>query len=185
MVREKQDRASRVVSAAGTNQANEPILCRSIICSAKSGRNENDTCAATTGQEPVGSMGIDIPLAVLSDKPQLFFNYFEQLFAQVTNRPIDPYKESLVMSLMTWIGKKGNFLEELQTRRQLKLPDPILSIKDLEIIKMSQNEHLKVAALSYCFLPTATERTLKKRLIISALRLREKVKEGNTMMILH
>ena len=63
---------------------------------------------AENGQEPIGSMGIDTPLAVMSDKPQLFFNYFKQLFAQVTNPPIDPYRESLVMSLMTWIGKRRN-----------------------------------------------------------------------------
>ena len=56
---------------------------------------------AVNGQEPIGSMGTDTPLAVLSDRPQLLFNYFKQLFAQVTNPPIDPIREELVMSLET------------------------------------------------------------------------------------
>jgi glutamate synthase (NADPH) large chain len=64
------------------------------------------------GEEPVGSMGTDTPLACLSDKPQLLFNYFKQLFAQVTNPPIDPIREELVMSLTSYIGTERNILEE-------------------------------------------------------------------------
>jgi hypothetical protein len=68
---------------------------------------------ATTGQEPVGAMGADTPLAVFSEKNQLLFGYFKQLFAQVTNPPIDPVREELVMSLMTFIGNPGNILAEI------------------------------------------------------------------------
>ena len=67
---------------------------------------------AANGQEPVGSMGTDTPLAVLSERPKLLFNYFKQLFAQVTNPPIDPLREGLVMSLMSFTGKQRNLLDE-------------------------------------------------------------------------
>ena len=68
---------------------------------------------AANGQEPVGSMGTDTPLAVLSDKSQLLFNYFKQLFAQVTNPPIDPIREEMVMSAETTIGAEQNLFEEI------------------------------------------------------------------------
>src|SRR5690606_125301 len=67
---------------------------------------------AADGKEPVGSMGNDAALAVLSLRPQLLFNYFKQLFAQVTNPPIDPIREEIVMSLKTTIGREGALLEE-------------------------------------------------------------------------
>src|SRR6202035_2308871 len=64
------------------------------------------------GEEPLGSMGTDTPLACLSDRPQPLFNYFKQLFAQVTNPPIDPIREQAVMSLETSLGAGGNLLEQ-------------------------------------------------------------------------
>ena len=67
---------------------------------------------AAKGEEPIGSMGTDTPLACLSDKPQSLFNYFKQLFAQVTNPPIDPIREEMVMSLISYIGSERNILEE-------------------------------------------------------------------------
>ncbi len=67
---------------------------------------------AIDGKEPIGSMGTDIPLAVLSDQPQHISSYFKQLFAQVTNPPIDPIRERLVMSLATFAGNNGNLLLE-------------------------------------------------------------------------
>ena len=72
---------------------------------------------AANGEEPVGSMGTDTPLACLSDRPQPLFNYFKQLFAQVTNPPIDPIREEMVMSLISYIGTERNILEE--TPREL------------------------------------------------------------------
>ena len=83
---------------------------------------------AKTGAEPLGSMGNDAALAVLSDKPQPLFNYFKQLFAQVTNPPIDPIREELVMSLTTYIGNHGNILEETPEQAHLiKIPRPIVT----------------------------------------------------------
>ena len=87
---------------------------------------------ASRGQEAVGSMGNDAALAVLSDRPQLLFAYFKQLFAQVTNPPIDPLREELVMSLMNFIGTERNLLAETPEHvRRLKLPHPILTLEDL------------------------------------------------------
>ncbi len=87
---------------------------------------------ASTGLEPVGSMGADTPLAVFSEKNQLLFGYFKQLFAQVTNPPIDPVREELVMSLMTFIGNPGNILAESpRGSRLIKLLHPILTNEDL------------------------------------------------------
>jgi len=84
-----------------------------------------------TGAEPVGSMGTDVPLACLSDRPQPLFNYFKQLFAQVTNPPIDPIREELVMSLISYIGTERNILDEAPDNcHTLKLPHPILTNRD-------------------------------------------------------
>ena len=66
---------------------------------------------AVDGQDPIGAMGIDSPLAVLSEQAQLLYEYFKQLFAQVTNPPIDPIRESIVMSTELLIGSEGNILE--------------------------------------------------------------------------
>jgi len=83
---------------------------------------------AVGGEEPVGSMGIDIPLAVLSEKPQLLFRYFKQHFAQVTNPPIDPLREEIVMSLVSCVGGEGNLLDETPRQcRMLELPHPFLT----------------------------------------------------------
>ena len=91
---------------------------------------------AMKGEQPLGSMGTDTPLAVLSDKPQLLYNYFKQLFAQVTNPPIDPIREELVMALSDYIGKDGTLLDEApENARQVKLDSPILSNADLEKIR--------------------------------------------------
>lgn len=87
---------------------------------------------AQNGQEPIGSMGNDAALAVLSEKPQNLCNYFKQLFAQVTNPPIDPIREASVMSLMTYIGNHGNILSESPKHAHLvKMQQPILTDEDL------------------------------------------------------
>ncbi len=89
-------------------------------------------------------MGTDTPLACLSDQPQPLFNYFKQLFAQVTNPPIDPIREELVMSLTSYIGTERNILEETpQHCHTLKLPQPILTNRDLEKLRrVSQGDFL-------------------------------------------
>ncbi|HPP03974.1 MAG TPA: glutamate synthase large subunit [Spirochaetota bacterium] len=137
------------------------------------------------GQEPVGSMGIDVPLAVLSEKPQVFFNYFKQLFAQVTNLPINPYRENLVMSLMSWLGKKGNILTEEETHcAQLKLPHPILTEEDLQRIIKSNNPYLKTKRISICIDKGADGKKLEKSLEELCNKAEESIKEGNTILIL-
>ena len=103
---------------------------------------------ASNGQEPVGSMGTDTPLAVLSEGPKLLFSYFKQLFAQVTNPPIDPLREGLVMSLMSFTGKQRNLLAESPEHcRQLKLPHPILTNEDVCRLRAVKREDFKVATL--------------------------------------
>ncbi|MGH9431514.1 MAG: glutamate synthase large subunit [Terriglobia bacterium] len=88
------------------------------------------------GEEPVGSMGTDTPLACLSDRPQLLFNYFKQMFAQVTNPAIDPIREDLVMSLNSYIGSEGNILEETPRNcHTLKLRHPIITNGRLEKLR--------------------------------------------------
>jgi glutamate synthase domain-containing protein 2/glutamate synthase domain-containing protein 1/glutamate synthase domain-containing protein 3 len=107
---------------------------------------------AANAQEAVGSMGTDTPLAVLSDKQKLLFSYFKQLFAQVTNPPIDPLREGLVMSLMSFTGKQRNLLAETpQHCRQLKLPHPILTNEDLERLRASTHEDLRATTLPALF----------------------------------
>ncbi len=94
------------------------------------------TAMARDGQEPVGSMGNDAALAVLSEKPQSLFNYFKQLFAQVTNPPIDPIREASVMTLMTYIGNHGNILSESPKHAHLvKMQQPILTGEDLSRLR--------------------------------------------------
>jgi len=91
---------------------------------------------ALEGKEPVGSMGSDIPLAVLSDQPQHLSSYFKQLFAQVTNPPIDPIRERLVMSLATFAGNNGNLLlEDPLACHSVALKHPVLSNHELEKIR--------------------------------------------------
>ncbi|NOR68078.1 MAG: glutamate synthase subunit alpha, partial [Woeseiaceae bacterium] len=110
------------------------------------------TPMAVDGQEPVGSMGNDTPLAVLSDRPKLLFNYFKQLFAQVTNPPIDPLREGLVMSLMMFTGKRPNILQETARHcRQLKLPHPILTNEDIERLRTVSRDDFKVATVRAVF----------------------------------
>ncbi len=95
------------------------------------------TPMATTGQEPVGSMGTDTPISALSDKSKLLYTYFKQNFAQVTNPPIDPIREELVMSLVSFIGPRPNLfdLKGLSTRKRLEVRQPILTNEDLEKIR--------------------------------------------------
>ncbi|QQL51038.1 glutamate synthase large subunit [Mucilaginibacter ginkgonis] len=91
---------------------------------------------ALDAKEPIGSMGTDVPLAVLSDKPQHLSSYFKQFFAQVTNPPIDPIRERLVMSLATFIGNNGNLLDEDKMHcHSVKLKQPILTNYELEKLR--------------------------------------------------
>ena len=106
----------------------------------------------TNGQEPVGSMGTDTPPAVLSDRPKLMFEYFKQRFAQVTNPPIDPLREGLVMSLMLFAGKRRNLLSETPEHcRQLKLPHPILTNDDVARLRAVRRDDFRIATVPALF----------------------------------
>ncbi|MEL6816530.1 MAG: glutamate synthase central domain-containing protein, partial [Cyanobacteria bacterium J06598_3] len=93
---------------------------------------------AAQGKEPTFCMGNDTPLAVLSDKPHLLYDYFKQRFAQVTNPPIDPLRERLVMSLSTQLGAQGNLLEEHpEQARLMKLESPVINDTEMAMIRES------------------------------------------------
>ncbi len=107
---------------------------------------------ARDGQEPVGAMGDDTPLAVLSRKPQLLFNYFKQLFAQVTNPPIDAIWEEIVMGTETYIGPEGDLLNPRpESCRQIKLTTPILTNGELEKLRRIREPGFQALTLPLLF----------------------------------
>ncbi|MDR3176049.1 MAG: glutamate synthase large subunit [Desulfovibrio sp.] len=111
---------------------------------------------AEKGAEPVGSMGADIPLSVLDARPRSLFSYFRQQFAQITNPPIDPIRESLVMSLMTFIGYQANILdEEPGQARLIKFKHPILSNSDLQRLRENREPGFACRTLDATFTPEA------------------------------
>ena len=104
------------------------------------------------GQEPVGSMGNDVPLAVLSGRSQNLFDYFHQLFAQVTNPPIDAIREELVMSLVSFVGGEGNLLATgPEHARLIELPHPVLTNDALERLRWVDRQHFQAKTISICF----------------------------------
>jgi glutamate synthase domain-containing protein 2/glutamate synthase domain-containing protein 1/glutamate synthase domain-containing protein 3 len=140
---------------------------------------------ATKGEEPVGSMGTDTPLACLSDKPQSLFNYFKQLFAQVTNPPIDPIREEMVMSLISYIGSERNILEEApENCHMLKLAHPLLTNRDLEKLRRVSNRDLLATTLSTLFRASEGEAGLKRALDELCQRASLAVKAGYSLLIL-
>ena len=113
---------------------------------------------AEAGEEPMGSMGADISLAVLSDRPVSFYRYFKQQFAQVTNPPIDPIREDLVMSLVGYVGGEGNLLEETpQQCRRLELAHPILDDAEVAKLRASPLEDFRSVTLTATFDAAAGE----------------------------
>ncbi|RMF86593.1 MAG: glutamate synthase large subunit [Nitrospirae bacterium] len=120
---------------------------------------------AVAGQEPVGSMGADNPLAVLSDRPVPLFHYFKQLFAQVTNPPIDPIREELVMSLATTIGPKQNLLGETpEHARRIFVERPILTNAELERIRQIDHPYFATRTLSMVFPRAEGEAAMERAL---------------------
>jgi len=103
-------------------------------------------------QEPLGSMGTDTPLAVLSDKSRNLFDYFQQLFAQVTNPPIDPIREEMVMSLVSFVGAEGNLLDTNPIHaRMIELPQPVITNADLERLRWADVNHFQAKTISIGF----------------------------------
>ena len=115
--------------------------------------------------QPVGSMGTDTPLAVLSDKPQLLYNYFKQLFAQVTNPPIDPIREELITSTTLTLGCEGNIVDpQPASCRQLRLAEPILKNSEMEKLRGINLPGLKPMTLPILFNPKEGKAGLEKAL---------------------
>ena len=140
---------------------------------------------ASSGEEPVGSMGTDTPLACLSDKPQSLFNYFKQLFAQVTNPPIDPIREEMVMSLISYIGSERNILEEApENCHMLKLEHPLLTNRDLEKLRRVSNRDLLATTLPCLFRASEGEAGLKRALDELCQRASRSVRAGYSLLIL-
>lgn len=107
---------------------------------------------AKNAEDPVSSMGYDAPLAVLSDQPQLLYNYFKQLFAQVTNPPIDAIREELVTAISTTIGPEKNLLKpEPDSCRQIHLPMPVLTNEELAKLRHIRREGFKSMTLPILF----------------------------------
>jgi glutamate synthase (NADPH) large chain len=137
------------------------------------------------GEEPVGSMGTDVPLACLSDRPQPLFNYFKQLFAQVTNPPIDPIREELVMSLISYIGTERNILDEApENCHTLKLPHPLLTNRDLEKLRRVSSGDLLATTLPALFRASDGEAGLRHSLEDLSNRAVHAVASGYTLLII-
>lgn len=140
---------------------------------------------AQNGQEPVGSMGNDVPLAVLSSRPQLLFNYFKQLFAQVTNPPIDPIREEIVMSLETDIGRERNLLGTTPEHcRRLHLLSPILTNEQLAHITQLDQTDLKAVTISTLFPSAGGPAALEKALDRICAEASAAVAGGATLLVL-
>jgi glutamate synthase domain-containing protein 2/glutamate synthase domain-containing protein 1/glutamate synthase domain-containing protein 3 len=140
---------------------------------------------AEKGEEPVGSMGTDTPLACLSDKPQPLFNYFKQLFAQVTNPPIDPIREEMVMSLTSYIGTERNILAETpQHCHTLKLPHPILTNRDLEKLRRVSQGDFLATTLPTLFPVDDGAKGLERALTQLCRHASQAIQSGYTLLIL-
>jgi len=140
---------------------------------------------AAKGEEPIGSMGTDVPLACLSDRPQSLFNYFKQLFAQVTNPPIDPIREELVMSLISYLGTERNILDEKpENCHTLKLVQPILSNRDLEKLRRVSSGDLLATTIQALFRASDGEQGLKYALDDLGNRASHAVASGYTVLII-
>ncbi len=140
---------------------------------------------AVSGEQPLGSMGNDAPLAVLSERPQLLYNYFKQLFAQVTNPPIDPIREELVMSLCDYIGKDGNLLDETARHcHQLKIDSPILNNIELEKLRQIHTSDFQSRTISMLFSSSGDPRELEIALDRICAEASDAVRNGESIVIL-
>ena len=136
-------------------------------------------------KEPIGSMGSDTPLAVLSKFSQHIGNYFKQNFAQVTNPPIDPLRESEFMTLQTFLGKNGNILDtESPQIRSINLRSPIIRVEDYFRLRFNDNPHFKVEKIDCWFSPDYKSGDLKKAILRVCDEAEKAVENGNTLIFL-
>lgn len=140
---------------------------------------------AIEGKEPIGSMGTDTPLAVLSDQPQHLSSYFKQLFAQVTNPPIDPIREKMVMSLAAFAGNNGNLLEEDPMHcHTVALKQPILTSTELEKIRSIDTGKFQAKTLQTYFRADGKPDSLRKGLDRLCRYAEDAVHDGFEVLIL-
>ena len=164
----------------------EPLLTRQLAF----GYSEEDlriilAPMSQTAKEPIGSMGDDIPPAVLSDKPRLLYDYFRQLFAQVTNPPLDAIREELVTSLVTTIGAERDLFQETPEHcRQLKLDGPILSSSQYTRLRAIDRNDLRVATVTTLFPVEEGGRGLERRLNELCRNAARAVEQGASLLIL-
>ncbi len=144
---------------------------------------------ATGGQEPIGSMGNDTPLAVLSDRPKLLYCYFKQLFAQVTNPPIDPIREELVMSLVSFIGPRPNLLglDQTEPHHRLEVTQPVLTNEDMAKIRRIRectDGSFNAITLDICYPAEQGAAGMGPALDALCIRAEESVRKGHNVLIL-
>ena len=143
------------------------------------------TPMATTGIEPTGSMGVDVPIAVLSDRAQLIYNYFKQLFAQVTNPPLDAIREELVTSLQSNIGNESNLFEETDHHaHQLRIEKPVLTNDALERIRSFAEGDIKAITIPTLFRVNDEGTGLENALKELCAKAEKAVDEGYSILIL-
>ncbi len=137
------------------------------------------------GKEPLGAMGTDSPLAVLSDKSQHLSNYFKQLFAQVTNPPIDPIREEMVMSLRTYVGASKNLLEETAEHcHKIEIKQPLLTNEQLLKLKHIDKGHFQAKVIDTLFVANDESGALEKALDQVCRQAEEAVENGYSVLIL-
>ncbi|MDR3412774.1 MAG: glutamate synthase-related protein [Formivibrio sp.] len=146
------------------------------------------TPMALNGEEAIGSMGNDSPMAVMSDKLKPLYNYFRQLFAQVTNPPIDPIREALVMSTVSFIGPKPNLLDlnNINPPMRLEVSQPILDFKDmakLRYIEQYTDNKFKSYELNICYPVIWGNEGIEARLASLCAEAEDAVKSGYTILI--
>jgi glutamate synthase (ferredoxin) len=140
---------------------------------------------AQNGKEPDGSMGTDTPLAVLSERPQLLFSYFKQHFAQVTNPPIDPLREELVMSLKMSLGPEQNLFDETKKHcRRVLIDQPVLTAAELEKIRALGDERASSTTLSTLFPVLTGEEGMEEALGRLCEKAESAVRSGSAVLVL-
>ena len=140
---------------------------------------------ASTGVQPLGSMGTDTPLAVLSNKPQLIYNYFKQLFAQVTNPPIDPIREEIITSTFTMVGSRSGLLEpKAESCSVIRLEQPILTDEELDKLRFIDKPGFKSETLSILFNAADGAKGLETSLEKLFAAADEAIKDGVNILIM-
>ncbi|MCV6628837.1 MAG: glutamate synthase large subunit [Flavobacteriaceae bacterium] len=141
--------------------------------------------AATTGKETIGSMGTDTPLAVLSNKPQLLYNYFKQLFAQVTNPPLDGIREAIVTDISLSIGKEYNLFDiQPKHAKKLNIQNPVISSSDLDKIKHLNHTDFQAKVVSVLYQVDKGLNGLEKQLTTITQEVERAIEKGINIIIL-